>query len=50
MRKYLTVVQVACQFECAQAARDAVGTHTVVDLLQGNDRVWGKALLGVLIE
>lgn len=27
-----------------------VGTHTVVDLLQGNDRVWGKALLGVLIE
>lgn len=34
-----------------RGARDAaVGTHTVVDLLQGNDRVWGQALLGVLIE
>lgn len=48
MRKYFTELRLANAARLVDVERSA--KHTVVDLLEGDDRVLGQALLGVLVE
>lgn len=48
MRKYFTALRLANAARLVDAERSA--KHTVVNLLERDDRVLGQALLGVLVE
>lgn len=48
MRKYFTGLRLANAARLVDVEQSA--KHTVVDLLEGDDRVLGQALLGVLVE